>query len=339
QQQHALPGADLRRTRRRLGEGARHGVRPGGWHEADPWAAGDGGDRGLNQIGEHAIGAAHRAVCVHDADRLGDGVDGLLPFALGGREELHQAGILERDPRLSEHRGDERQLGFPQHAGPLARKGDRTHRAPARDQGRAEPGAGGSRVVGQGRPAPPGFFPYVLGERERPPPQRELEPGVGCVRRTSCSSRSPWRTVTLRAARVTSGSSSRRDPTSCSTSPACSPPSWPCARSWSRRRRCSPTWRCATRCAPPGSTTERWPTTWPPCCSSSAITTGTSASVAATTRLTTIWSTWWKTSWGSTTPGNGPSCCARISATTASGSRGCFRPTSPLDDHAKGGPI
>src|SRR5205807_1859147 len=108
---------------------------------------------------------------------------------------------------------------------------------------------------------------------------------------------------------------------------------------WSRRRRCSPTWRCATRCAPPGSTTERWPTTWPPCCSSSAITTGTSASAAATTRLTTIWSTWWRTSWGSTTPGNGPSCCARISATTASGSRGCFRTTSPLDDPAKGGPI
>src|SRR5256885_4343794 len=72
---------------------------------------------------------------------------------------------------------------FRSHAGPLARKGDRTHRAPARDQGRAEPGAGGSRVVGQGRPAPPGFFPYVLGERERPPPQRELEQGVVGARR------------------------------------------------------------------------------------------------------------------------------------------------------------
>src|SRR5256885_11978486 len=42
---------------------------------------------------------------------------------------------------------------FRSHAGPLARKGDRAHRAPARDQGRAEPGAGGSRVIGQGRPA------------------------------------------------------------------------------------------------------------------------------------------------------------------------------------------
>src|SRR5256886_15630540 len=61
--------------------------------------------------------------------------------------------MIRRPPRstlfpyttLFRSRGDERQLGFPQHAGPLARKGDRTHRAPARDQGRAEPGAGGDR--------------------------------------------------------------------------------------------------------------------------------------------------------------------------------------------------
>src|SRR6059058_4377935 len=37
----------------------------------------------------------------------------------------------------------------------------------------------------------------------------------------------------------------------------------------------------------PASTTASWPTTWPRCCSNSAIMTGTSASAAPTTRPTT----------------------------------------------------
>jgi len=41
---------------------------------------------------------------------------------------------------------------------------------------------------------------------------------------------------------------------------------------------------------------------------------------------------------GSTTPGNGPSCFACISATTASGSPGCFRTTSPPGAPARAGP-
>src|SRR3989442_1200808 len=49
--------------------------------------------------------------------------------------------------------------------------------------GHGGPGAGGSRVVGQSGPGPRGFFPYVLGERERPAPQRKLEKGVVGARR------------------------------------------------------------------------------------------------------------------------------------------------------------
>src|SRR5207249_3818580 len=37
---------------------------------------------------------------------------------------------------------------------------------------------GGGRVGGQLRPAAPRLFAYVLGERERPVPQRELQQGV-----------------------------------------------------------------------------------------------------------------------------------------------------------------
>src|SRR2546422_10842356 len=43
-------------------------------------------------------------------------------------------------------------------------------------------------------------------------------------------------------------------------------------------------------------------------------------------------------SWGSTPPGTGPFCCARISATTASGSPGCFRTTSRPGAPARAGP-
>jgi len=182
EEQHALAGANLRRAPRRLGDGARHGVRPGGGQEAEPGPAGDRGDRDLDQVGEHAVGAAHGAMCVHDADRLGDGVDRLLPLALGGGEELHQARVLERDRGLREHGGDERQLGLTQHAGPLAREDTAPIVRPAAMRG--APSRSRRRVHRRaGRPAPAGLFAYLLGERERPAPQRELEQGVVGARR------------------------------------------------------------------------------------------------------------------------------------------------------------
>src|ERR1051325_3310022 len=64
----------------RLGEGARHGIRPCRRQEGEPGAARDRGHGRLNQLGEDAVGATHHAVVVHHADGLVDRVDCLVPF-------------------------------------------------------------------------------------------------------------------------------------------------------------------------------------------------------------------------------------------------------------------
>src|ERR1051325_3068496 len=107
---------------------------------------------------------------------------------------------------------------------------------------------------------------------------------VACGYRTSGWSHSRWRGATRGGAPATSSSCSSRVPTRCSTSPVCSRRCWRCARSPSRRRPCSRTWRYDTPCAPRPSTTVSSRTTWPRCCSSSAITTGTPAPATRTPR-------------------------------------------------------
>src|SRR6266545_3291905 len=143
---------------------------------AEPGAAGDRRHRLLHQVGEDAVGAAHHAVGVDDADGLRDRVDRLLPFALRRGEQLHQPGVLERDGRLGQHGRDERDLRLAERAGTVRRERHRPHGAAGRDERRADPGAG--RRLAQHGTVPPGLFPDVLREKQRPAPQRELQEGV-----------------------------------------------------------------------------------------------------------------------------------------------------------------
>ena len=113
---------------------------------------------------------------VDDADRLGDGVDGLLPLTLGGGQELHQTGVLECDGGLGEHGRDECELGFAEHPRAVAGKGYGAHGAGSGDERGSEPGAG--HGVPQLCATPPGFFLHLPGEGERPTPQRQLKQRV-----------------------------------------------------------------------------------------------------------------------------------------------------------------
>src|SRR5437588_78965 len=176
EEQRPLARADLDRGRGRLRDGPGDGVGPGRRQETEPRAARNRRDRHLDQLGEYAVGAPHRAERVHDANRLGDGVHGFLPFALGGRQQLDQARVLERDGALGEDQRHEGQLGLAERARPVARDRDRSHGASRGDEGRADPRAG--RVAAQLGPAAARLLAHVARECEGSAPQRELQQGV-----------------------------------------------------------------------------------------------------------------------------------------------------------------
>jgi hypothetical protein len=136
----AVAVAQLRRWTARLGQDVRQGVLPGGGNERDPLLAGEGGDRGFDEIGEHAVPPPYRAVRVHDADRLRDAVDGDLPLVLADRQQLQQMRVLEGDRDLRHHGIGVEELGFPIDVGPVPPQRDGPDGASGRGQGDPDPG-------------------------------------------------------------------------------------------------------------------------------------------------------------------------------------------------------
>ena len=172
----ALARAHVQRRGVRGAQQPRHRFGPGGGEQGEPRAAGDGGDGEPDQIGEDAIRPPHDAPRVDEADRLRDGVHGLLPLAFAAREQLDEPGVLQRDGRLGERRAHECEGGIVQRAGALALERDGADRASHRHDRGAEPARGLGLADRDVQLL--GARGNTVGKDERPAPQRELQQRV-----------------------------------------------------------------------------------------------------------------------------------------------------------------